>query len=134
VRIISNEVTTQLIKFKNKKKFYMASYLVFAITYCHVFKGLSIAKRVNSKVDPVTMWYQALWRKIVVHHFYEVYNNFMYEFKKLLFGEDTSRFSLEASTGKGVLEKMDDYNIIRFFVLAKNLDFFHIMCLINCLL
>jgi hypothetical protein len=54
----------------------------------------------------------------VGHHFYEVYDNFMSEFKKLLFGEDTSRISLEASyflNGKGILEKMDDYNIIKVF-------------------
>jgi len=40
------------------------------------------------------------------------------KFKKLLFGDDTSRLSLEALTflnGKGVLEKIDDYNIIRIF-------------------
>jgi hypothetical protein len=117
-KIISNEVTTQLINFKAEKKFYIVYYLVFVITYCHVFKGLIIAKRVNSKVDHVTMLYQALWRKKVGHHFYEVYNNFMSKFKKLLFGEDTSRLSLEASTflnGKGVLEKMNDYNIIMVF-------------------
>jgi hypothetical protein len=42
----------------------------------------------------------------------------MSELKKNLFGEDTSIFSLEASTflnTKGVLEKMDNYNIIRIF-------------------
>jgi hypothetical protein len=75
----------------------MASYLGFAITYCHGFKGLRITKRVKSKVDPIIMWYQDLWRQKVGHHFYEVYNNFMHEFKKLLFGEDSSRLSLEAS-------------------------------------
>jgi hypothetical protein len=94
--------------FKTEKKFYMAYYLIFAITYYHVFKALSIRKRVNSKVDPVTMMYQALWRHKVGHYFYEVYNNFVSKFKKLLFGDDTSRLSLEASTflnGKGVLEK-----------------------------
>jgi hypothetical protein len=96
----------------------MESYLVFSITYYHVFKGLSIAKKVNSMVDPVTMWYEALWRQKISHHFYEVYNNFMSEFKKLLFGEDTSRLSLEASiflNRKGILEKMDDCNIMRVF-------------------
>jgi hypothetical protein len=117
-KIISNEITAQLTNFKTEKKFYMSSYLVFSITYCHTFKGLNIARRVKVKVDPVTMWYQDLWRQKVGHHFYEVYNDFVSKFKKLLFGEDTSRLSLEASTflkGKGILEKMDDYNIIRVF-------------------
>ena len=42
----------------------------------------------------------------------------MSKFKKFLFGEDTSWLSLDTSTflkGKGVLEKMEDYNIIRVF-------------------
>jgi hypothetical protein len=36
----------------------------------------------------------------------------------LLFGEDTLWLSLEATTflkGRGVLEKMEDYNVIRVF-------------------
>jgi len=56
-KIISNEVSAQLMNFKSEKKFYMASYLISSITYCHIFKGLSIGKRINSKVDHVTMWY-----------------------------------------------------------------------------
>ena len=80
--------------FKVEKMFYMASYLIVSITYCHTFKGLSIGKRVNSKFDLVTMWYQALWRQKVFHYFYEVYNDFVSEFKRFLFGEDTSRLSL----------------------------------------
>jgi hypothetical protein len=62
------------------------------------------------------MWYQALWKQKVVHHFYEFYNDFVSVFKKFLFGEDTSRISLELSSflnTKGVIEKMGDYNIIR---------------------
>jgi hypothetical protein len=90
-KIISNEVSAQLVNFKSEKKFYMASYLIFSITYCHIFKSLSIGKRVNCKVDPVTMWYQALWRQKVIHYFYEVYNDFVSAFKKLLFRENTSR-------------------------------------------
>jgi hypothetical protein len=122
-KIISNEIFAQLMNFKSEKKFYMASYLVFSITHCHVFKGLNVGKRVNPKIDPVTMCYQALWRQKVVHCFYEVYNDFVSEFKKLLFGEDTSRISLEASRfldKKGILEKMDNYNIIRIFCSHEN--------------
>ena len=42
----------------------------------------------------------------------------MSKFKKLLYGEDASWVSLEASNflnGKWIIEKMDDYNIIRVF-------------------
>jgi hypothetical protein len=49
---------------------------------------------------------------------YEVYYDFVSKFKKLLFGEDTFRLSFEAPTflkGKGIFEKMEDYNIIKVF-------------------
>jgi hypothetical protein len=105
---ISNEVSAQLVNFRNEKKFFMAYYLIFSITYYHIFKGLSIGKRVNCKVDPITIWYQAPWRQNVIHDLYEVYNYFMYAFKKLVFRENTSILSLEASAfldTKGILEK-----------------------------
>jgi hypothetical protein len=96
----------------------MSSYLIFSITYCHTFEGLNIARRVKIELDHVTIWYQALWRQRVNHHFYEVYYDFVSKFKKLLFGEDTSQLSMEAPTflkGKGIIEKMEDYNITKVF-------------------
>jgi hypothetical protein len=47
----------------------------------------------------------------------------MFEFNKLLFGEDTSRLSSEASTflnKKGIPKKMDNYNIIRILCSHEN--------------
>ena len=96
----------------------MSSYLIFSITYCHTFEGLNIAQRIKIKFDHVTMWHHDLWKKTVDHHFYEVYSDFISKFKKLLFEEDTYRLSLEAASflkGRGVLEKMEDYNVIRVF-------------------
>jgi hypothetical protein len=43
-KIISQEISFQLSNFKKNKKFYMSSYLIFAITYCHVFKGLNLGR------------------------------------------------------------------------------------------
>jgi hypothetical protein len=62
------------------------------------------------------MWYQALWRQKVAHYFYELYNEFVYVFKKLVFGENTSRLSQEALNfmdEKGIVEEMEKYDIIR---------------------
>jgi hypothetical protein len=59
-KIISTEIYSQLSNFKDTKNLYMSSYLIFVITYFHIFKGLNIGKRVNCNVDLVTMWYQAL--------------------------------------------------------------------------
>jgi hypothetical protein len=48
-KIISSEISFQLSNFKKNKKFYMSAYLIFSITYCHVFKGFHLAKQVNCK-------------------------------------------------------------------------------------
>ena len=94
-KIISIEISSQLSNFKKEKKFYMASYLIFSITYFHVFKGLTIGKRVACKIDLVTMWYQTKWRHKTTYYFYEVYNEFIIVFKKLLSGENIARLSLK---------------------------------------
>jgi hypothetical protein len=71
-RIISSELSFQLGNFRKNKKFYMSSYLIFTITYCHVFKGFPLAKQVNCKLDLVQMWYPTLWKQKATYHFYEV--------------------------------------------------------------
>jgi hypothetical protein len=117
-KLISNEITTQLSIFNFDIRFYMSSYLIFAIIYCHTFEGLNISQRIKIKVDPVTMWCQALRKQRVRHHFHEVYSYLVSKFKKLLFGEDTSQLPLEVASflkGRGVLEKMENYNIIKVF-------------------
>jgi len=134
-KIILNETISQLNNF-DTENFFCTSYLIFSITYCHTFEGLNIARKVKINMDLVTMWYQALWRQRVNHHFYEVYCSFVSKFKNFLFWEDTAWLSLEATTflkGKGVLEKMKDYNVIEFFSLSKNIYLFPIIYLISCL-
>ena len=109
LKLISIEISSQLSQYKKDKKFYMDSYLVFEIAYCYQFPKLSICKRVNCEFDPVTFWYQALWRHKASLHFYEVFNDFVSVFKGLLFGKYIPRKSDQASTfldKKGTLEKM----------------------------
>jgi hypothetical protein len=84
-KLISIEIASQLSNFKKEKKFFMDSYLIFAITYCHIFKGLTIGKRVDCKIDPVTVWYQDLWRQKTSIYFYEAHNEFVTVFKKTSF-------------------------------------------------
>jgi hypothetical protein len=60
-KLISIEISSQLSQYKKDKKLFMSSYLVFAIAYCCQFPKFSICKRVNCELDPVTLWYQALW-------------------------------------------------------------------------
>jgi hypothetical protein len=108
----------------------MASYLIFSITYYHLFKGLSIRKQVNYKIDPVTMWYQCLCRQKFNYYFSEVYNEFVSIFKNLVFGENTSRLSREASTfleKMGTIENMDNFNIVRIYCSHERPFFFLII-------
>jgi hypothetical protein len=96
----------------------MTSYLIFTIAYFHVFEDLSRERSIDFKVEPVFAWYPALWRHKAQYYFYPVHNNFISEFKKLVFGPNTSRLSLEAATflmGKGVFETTEYFSIIRLF-------------------
>jgi hypothetical protein len=101
----------------------MASYLIFAIVHFCQFPNLTISKRVNCEADPVTFWYQALWRLKTPLFFYEVYNDFVSVFKKLFLGGNTPTISVEATKfleKKGTIEKMEHHNIIRIFCSKEN--------------
>jgi hypothetical protein len=87
-RLISHEISSQLSSYKREKKFYMSSYLVFAIAHSCQFPQLSLSKKVNCKFHPITFWYQALWKHKASHCFYEVFNGFLSIFKVLLLGEN----------------------------------------------
>jgi hypothetical protein len=102
----------------------MASYLIFGIVYCCQFPQLTISKRVNCETDPVTFWYQELWRHKSPLYFYEVYNDFVSVFKRLLLGENTSRIYDQANKfleKRGTIKQMENHNIIRIFYSKENL-------------
>jgi hypothetical protein len=75
----------------------MASYLVSAIVYRCQFPKLTICKRVNYEIDPITLWYQTFWRHKTSLHFYEVYNDFVLVFKGLMFGKNTPMISYQSN-------------------------------------
>jgi hypothetical protein len=69
-------------------------------------------------VEPVSVWYPTLWRHKAQYNFYPVHNNFISDFKKLIFGPNTSRLSLEVAsflTEKGIFETMEDFSVLRLF-------------------
>jgi hypothetical protein len=104
----------------------MSSYLVFAITHYCQFPKLSVSKQVNCEFDPVTFWYQALWRHKYSLHFYDMFNEFVSIFKELLFGRDIPRVSSQASKfldRKGTFEQMENYNAIRISGSKENPSF-----------
>ena len=69
----------------------MSSYFIFIMTYCHMFKGLPLAKKVNCRFDPIQMCYLALRKKKIPYIFDEVHNAFIFSFKWLIYGPSTSR-------------------------------------------
>jgi hypothetical protein len=91
--LISHEISSQLSSYKREKKFYMSSYLVFAIEHSCQFLQLSLSNNVNYKFHLVTFWYQDLWNHKDSRYFYEVFNGFMSIFKFLLLGEDAPHIS-----------------------------------------
>jgi hypothetical protein len=53
-----------------------------------------------------------------MYHFYEVHNSFISSFKKLVFGPNASRLSLEAASllnKKGRFEAMEHFSIIKIY-------------------
>jgi hypothetical protein len=87
-KLISIEIYSQLSQYKKEKKIFMSYYLVFVIVHCCQFPILSTCKKVNCEFDPVTFWYQTLWRHTASQHFYEVLNDFVLVFKVFLFGKN----------------------------------------------
>jgi hypothetical protein len=64
-----------------------------------------------------------LWRHKASLHFYEVYNDIVSVFKGLLFGKDTCSIFDQANKfldKKGMLEHMENHNVIRIFSLKEN--------------
>ena len=89
----------------------MSSYLVFTIAYCCLFPKLSLSKKVNYEFNPLTFWYQALWRHKASHCFYEVFNDFVSVFKDLLLGKDAPWMSGQLTKfldWKGTLERKEN--------------------------
>jgi hypothetical protein len=104
----------------------MSSYLVFTIEHCCQFSILSVCKKLNYQFDPVTFWYQTLWRHKASQPFYEIFNDFVSVFKGLLFGKDTPWMSDQVSKFlemKGTLDQMKNYNVISIFGSKENPSF-----------
>jgi len=110
-KLISIEISSQLLQYTRKKKLFMSSYLIFVVTNCCPFPGLSMCKKVNYEFDLVTFWYQILWRHDTSQKNYEVFNDFVSSFKGLIFGKYFPRLSDQATKfldRKGTLEEMEN--------------------------
>ena len=105
--LISSEISFQLNNLKKTQNVNMNSYLIFAIAYGHVFEDLPREKHVDFNLDPFYERYSILYKHKSQYSFYLVHNNFISEFKRLIFGHSTSRLSLEETsflTGKWIYE------------------------------
>jgi len=117
-KIIATEISLQLSNFRKDKKFYMPAYLIFTIVYYHVFEGLHLSKKINYKIDLIHTWYHALWKqKSNVPFLWSLWFISIF-FQKVMFGNNTSRLSLEETTfldKRGNFEKNEHYSIIRVY-------------------
>jgi hypothetical protein len=94
--------------------------------HCCQFPNLTISKRVNCETNPITFWYQTLWRNKTPLFFYEVHNKKNSVFKRLFLGKNNSRISdqdTQFSEKKITIEKMKNHNVIRIFCLKENPSF-----------
>jgi hypothetical protein len=136
-KLISIEISSQLSQYKKDKKLFMSSYLVFAIAHCCQFPKLSICKKVNCEFDPVTFWYQALWRHKASLHFYEVFNDFVSFLKDCCLEKIPQEYLLRLVNSwikRGLWSKWKITMSSGFSVLRKILPFFHAIYLTECLL
>jgi hypothetical protein len=101
----------------------MSSYLIFAIVHYCPFPKLSLSNKINCGFDPVTFWYQALWRHKASHCFYEVFNVFVLVFKDLLLWKDAPRMSGQTTkflNRKGTLEQKEKHSVLMVFGSKEN--------------
>jgi len=125
-KLISIEICSQWSRFKESNKFYMSSYLIFAIVHCCSFPKLSLSNKINHGFDLVTLWYQALWRHKASHCFYEFFNDFVSIFKDLLLGKDAPLIFCQETkflNRKGTLEQKENHNVLMVFGSKENPSF-----------
>jgi hypothetical protein len=125
-KLISIEICSQLPRLKESNKFYMSSYLIFSIVHCFPFPKLSLSKKINCGFDPVTSWYQAMWRHKASHCFYEFFNDFVSVFKDLSLGKDASWMSVQETkflNRKGTLEQKENHIVLMVFGSEENPSF-----------
>jgi len=116
--IISNNISFQLGGQRKIRKFYMTSYLVFVISYCHMFEDFPRAINVDFNKEPTFVWYSILWRNKSQYNVYAFQNGYMSAFKKMIHGPTMSRLSLELASlliEKGVFETLVEFSLLRFF-------------------
>jgi hypothetical protein len=125
-KLISIELCSQLSRFKESNKFYMSSYLIFSIVHCFPFPKLSLSNKINYGFDPVTFWYETLWRHKASHCFYEVFNGFVSFFKDLLLGKYAQQMFGQATNflnRKGTLEQKENHRVLMVFGSKENPSF-----------
>jgi hypothetical protein len=116
--IISGELSFRLSNFRKNNKFYMSSYIIFAITYCHVFKGCVYPNKSIIKLTLFRCGTPPYGNRRSCIIFMKFIMHFISVFKKLILGPKTSRLSLEVATfldKRGSFEAMEHFNIIRIY-------------------
>jgi hypothetical protein len=93
-KLISIEISAQFSQYKKDKKFFMSSYLVFAIVHCCQFPKLSICKKVNCEFHPMTFWHKALWSHKDSLHFLRFLTTLSWSLKSCCLEEISQEYLL----------------------------------------
>jgi hypothetical protein len=126
--IISNEVSHHLFMYEQTKRFFMTSYLVYAIVYCHLFEGLTPRKDVNYEEDLVQIGTMSSGDTRHPSTFTRSRTLFLEDADPLSLGEVST--SLQMLLGTSLWEKVSITlrkvtHISRFLVLKEFLSFYH---------
>jgi hypothetical protein len=109
----------------------MTYYLIYAISYCHIFEYLPQERNVDYNKDQVQFLYIVLWRHKAPYRFYEVQSDFLSNFKNMNHGPTTPRLRMKASSflvGNGVFKTLDDFNYVRLYGFSRKTIFIHFLC------
>jgi hypothetical protein len=121
--VISNELCFQLSNYLRTERFFMATYLVFAIVYCNVFDSLPIKVSVNIHNEPVQFWHPVLCKHKARFNFYIVQDNFVRQFRHMLVGAEPKRITQEAEeflNGKGICIQEENHTYIWLYGCQEN--------------
>ena len=73
-QMISNEIYNQLENYYKTKRFFMETYLVYAIIYNYILEELSARKDIGSLEELVQFWYPMLWNHKCPFHIYQIHD------------------------------------------------------------
>ena len=93
VQVIPNEITHHSVTYQQSKRFFMLSYLVYAIVYNYVFQELPPKKDVDFVEELLQFWYPMPQKHKSHFHIYQIHDSFLGHCKAILVGATLDRIT-----------------------------------------